>query len=132
MAIHASARATVATPAAIVGRMDPSKLPRGKVLCVVELLDCVKMTEANLAADPSLWGLTPAARKMEFAWGDWRPGRWGWLTRQIVTLAAPIPARGALSLWDWSAPADLEALVHEVRAHPRAFPVSYSNQGACA
>jgi hypothetical protein len=42
----------------------------------------------------------------ELAFGDFSPGRFAWLLKNVRVFENPIPARGALSLWDW----DHEAL----------------------
>jgi hypothetical protein len=36
----------------------------------------------------------------ELAFGDYRAGRFAWLLADIRALPEPIPARGALGLWD--------------------------------
>jgi hypothetical protein len=30
------------------------------------------------------------------------PGRFAWVLRDIVPISNPIPARGALGLWEWN------------------------------
>jgi hypothetical protein len=36
--------------------------------------------------------------------GNYEAGRWAWILRDIVPLAAPIPARGYQKLWTWKEP----------------------------
>lgn len=45
----------------------------------------------------------------ERAFGDYTPGRYGWILNRIRALRQPIPCRGALGLWD--VPADVEAQI---------------------
>jgi hypothetical protein len=52
---------------------DPEKLPRGVVLAVAEMYDCVKLP---------------------------RGGGFGWKLRSIRRIR-PIPATGKLGLWNW-------------------------------
>ena len=40
--------------------------------------------------------------EQERAFGDYTPGRYAWLLANIEPLPAPIPARGALGLWEWT------------------------------
>lgn len=47
----------------------------------------------------------------EKAFGNYEPGRFGWLLTNVRALPEPIPCRGALSLW--SVPEDVEARVRE-------------------
>jgi hypothetical protein len=39
--------------------------------------------------------------------GDYTPGRWAWILRDVQRLHRPIAARGMRKLWDWKAPATL-------------------------
>lgn len=44
----------------------------------------------------------------EKAFGDYAPGRFMWFLKNVRELKHPIPAKGALGLWEWSAPGALE------------------------
>lgn len=74
-------------------RVEP--LPRGAVLCYIDLTDCVPTESVvrGLSAD-------------ERCFGDYTPGRWAWLfdPASLRVLPDPIPARGELSLWEWEVP----------------------------
>ena len=37
----------------------------------------------------------------ELAFGNYTPGRYAWILEGVKPLADPIPAKGALSLWEW-------------------------------
>lgn len=39
--------------------------------------------------------------EQEQAFGNYEPGRWAWLLADIKALSEPVPAKGALSLWEW-------------------------------
>jgi hypothetical protein len=84
-------------------------LPLGCVLAKFNLVNVVKIEFYNRVA--SLVGsdyylinggytITP----QEFAFGDYTPGRYMWLMQDMTPLPEPIPARGALQLWEWKEP----------------------------
>jgi len=79
---------------------DPTKpiapqLPRGCVLAVARLENCVPIEEMGLPAEP------------ERSFGEYRPGRYAWVLHFITRLPDSLPARGALSLWEWHPPLPL-------------------------
>lgn len=59
-------------------------LPKGKIVCVVDLLDCVRITTEN----------APSADSDSFAFGDYTPGRFSWRTANPRRAIIPIPYRG--------------------------------------
>jgi hypothetical protein len=67
-------------------------LPFDKVLCVVELYDCVptEILTAKGRDDKSV----PRMNLLESPFGNFNPGRYGWLTRNLRTLPHPVPVRG--------------------------------------
>lgn len=78
-----------------------AELPLGKVLCTCELVDCVA-TETLAVIPPRnlMWQLTA----MEKYFGDYSPKRFGWILQNVQPLEKPVPATGALSLWEWRKP----------------------------
>ncbi len=66
-----------------------SAFPFGKVVAVVNLIDCIP-TEAAEAR-----GLT----QMERACGDYSPGRFAWLTSGLRRIENPIPWKGSQGFW---------------------------------
>lgn len=74
-------------------------LPLGAVVATCTLIDCIHITaednDANLAA------FRAHAAEHDRAFGDYTLGRYMWLLADVVALPEPIPARGALGLWDW-------------------------------
>lgn len=97
IAIHAAkgfpkwAREFAETERAL-GRV-PERLPLGAVIAVARIVD-VRPTE-ELAAEISA---------LERLYGDYAPGRFGWILEDVELLAEPIPAKGALGLWNWERP----------------------------
>lgn len=87
--------------------LDPIFLPYGAVLATAELVS-VRQIEPVHSITGWKWD-TPDGRTIDFPlnrpesdFGDYRDGRYAWLLYNVMRLPAPIPARGALGLWDWS------------------------------
>ena len=53
----------------------------------------------------------------EEAFGDYSAGRYAWILDHVQRLVEPIPAKGALGLWEWDSPEgfDLLGVPHELR-----------------
>lgn len=62
--------------------------PRGVVLGIVELLDCVRVEEMD------------APSETERTVGDFAPGRWAWLLAEARPLPQPVSVRGRLGLFE--------------------------------
>lgn len=77
-----------------VYRLD-TQLPRGAVIAVCRLIACVR-TEELLS---SVYATDMTEQEKFF--GNYDSGRWGWMLADIEKLPEPIPAKGALSLWEW-------------------------------
>jgi activating signal cointegrator 1 len=73
-------------------------LPLGAIVAVCELLN-VHPTDAN----PILFATRE--RPQELLFGNFSSGRYAWLLGNIRRLPEPIPAIGALNLWNWVPPA---------------------------
>jgi activating signal cointegrator 1 len=69
--------------------------PLGFVLATGRLVHCM-LTQQVPHLLPTLW--TP--REREF--GDYAPDRYAWILEDIKPFPEPIPAKGALGLWDWN------------------------------
>ncbi len=72
--------------------LDPARpiagqLPRGCIVAIARLDDCLPMTTIELPDEP------------ERSFGDYAPGRYAWYLSQVQRLPQPISARGALGLW---------------------------------
>lgn len=59
-------------------------LPRGAVVATCQLVDCL-----------------PTERVMPEEFGDYTPGRWAWVLRDVQPLAEPVVTRGYQGLWEW-------------------------------
>lgn len=63
-------------------------LPRGCIVCFVELIDCFLITTEN----------KPSGN--EYLFGDYTPGRYAWVTKNVAKLLEPIPFIGKQGLFD--------------------------------
>jgi len=61
-------------------------IPYGCALCVVELWKCIPTT------------VCPAC-ELEWQLGDYSPGRFAWMTRNLRALKEPVPILGRQGLW---------------------------------
>ena len=75
--------------------LDGIPLPIGVVVATVNLIDCV----------PTTVRLMEKLSNQERALGDFEIGRYAWQFAEIKPLPTPIPAKGALGLWEWNADA---------------------------
>ncbi len=95
LAIHAASGFPGYAKAAAEGfgfPLDDVVLPRGAIVGIVDLVDCVR-TESLARFD---W--------REMSMGDFSDGRWAWRCVPRDWFAKPIPAKGALGLWNWEPP----------------------------
>lgn len=79
----------------------------GCVLATCELVGCFPTERVRFAPlVESHWRILPGPSieisEMEREVGDYRPGRFVWLLRNVAQLPHPIPARGRQQLWDWN------------------------------
>lgn len=68
----------------------PLDLPLGCIVAVCRLVDCRKIRDK--ADEPPY---------PEVCFGDYTPGRYAWILEDVRPVNPPIPARGALGLWEW-------------------------------
>lgn len=82
----------------------------GAVLCTCTLVGCVptalvevKARHVLRAVDGDDRGWAPKhGWKLERLLGDYTPGRWAWLLRDVKPLRPHIVAKGHQKLWEWS------------------------------
>ncbi|HVT36971.1 MAG TPA: ASCH domain-containing protein [Nevskiaceae bacterium] len=77
---------------AAAGYTHPSQLPRGDVLAIANLIDCISTNR---------W--TPPVETLEYAFGDYSPQRFGWVMPRVRRVQ-PFKATGALSIWRLPSP----------------------------
>lgn len=78
----------------------PNDLPRGAVVAVARLAG-IQPTVLTLNEPHPL---APAPDSDEWAFGDYGPRRFMWFIEGVQALPEPIPAKGALGLWEWTPP----------------------------
>ncbi len=69
---------------------------RGHIVAVVDVLDCVAVGDAGTRRGSVFFGnpLVPPPDSTEFAFGDYTPGRFMWITGNVRRLATPVPFVG--------------------------------------
>lgn len=82
----------------LIERPDVRDLPRGCVVAIATL-ECFYPTSWPAAT----MLLADAEYPHERAFGGFGPGRYAWVLQDVRAIE-PIPARGALGLWDWQPP----------------------------
>lgn len=86
--------------------LGPNPLPLGAVVATCRLVSCIPtlaLQSNRLIEVPNVACCDPFyLDDHERAFGDYFPGRWAWLLADVEP-CDPIPAKGALSLWDWEA-----------------------------
>ncbi len=74
--------------------------PLGCVLATCRLVNCVP-TEVLDPGDTVFSVSLQKISDQEIQFGDFSPGRWGWVLEDVKQLLEPIPAKGTLGLWEW-------------------------------
>lgn len=89
--------------AAALGNQALDDLPRG---CIVATCQLVAVKFIPLGGDGWDW-IGPTGRQYDYtitnrerAFGDFTIGRYAWLLADVRPIDAPIPAKGALGLWE--------------------------------
>lgn len=112
IAIHA-AKKLDSDMAGTVDSIIGSTLPAGCIVCTARLDAAFRL--GNLAEGTAV----PAASVVERLtsrnmpecftvridrFGDYSPGRWAWLLRDVVALTPPVPAVGRQGFFEWTRP----------------------------
>jgi hypothetical protein len=75
------------------GETQALRLPLGMVVAVAVLAEVLPVGPGRL--------FPAQLSDRERAFGDYSDGRYAWVLRDIEPLPQPVPAKGALGLWDW-------------------------------
>lgn len=86
--------------------LQREELPTGAIIGLAMIEDCFRFTGADAY---HLAGGVFALTEPERAFGDFTPGRFGFLTSNVRRLAMPVPCRGALGFW--TVPPEVEVAV---------------------
>lgn len=71
--------------------------PKGSIIAKCELVDCLKIVDADFVSAKLENGYIVDGNENEF--GDYTPGRYAWILENVEVLKDPIPAKGKLGLW---------------------------------
>lgn len=107
--IHATARSRrdilsgtfVEEAAQVLGVADFAPLPRSAVLAIADLVDCVQIGVGSVGC-PACAAWAPhetRCAKREHLFGDYTPGRWAWVLRNVRPVRDPILCPGGQRLW---------------------------------
>lgn len=83
------------------------RFPLGCVVATCELVFCQQIPSKSVyyfipEGGIGYYELPPAEPELSF--GNYKPGRFAWILGNVKPLPEPIPAKGALGLWEWSQP----------------------------
>lgn len=70
--------------------LNPAEIPRGAIVAVADLADCILMDEQFIATQS----------EQEILVGDWQPGRFAWKLENVVRAIAPVSVKGKQGLWN--------------------------------
>lgn len=99
------------------GIRQPADLPRGVIIAVAHLHRVGKIVHRSDGAVVVTGHDLPTTGNA-LAFGNYAPGRYGWVFTNVRMLPEPIPARGLQMLWE--VPADVAAMIDEQLAVPHA------------
>ena len=97
------------------GYADALSLPLGAVIAVAELVEVMEFTRGTLR-DVRARAKSGEVPPHEADFGDFSPGRYGWVLKDVSALREPIPARGMLGLWE--VPEESQARINRQFRHP--------------
>lgn len=84
-------------------------LPLGSVVATCNLVECCAIKEDGLyRLDPDkiehpVW-FAPLPAEPELSFGDYTPGRFAWILKDVQKLPEPILVKGHQGLWNWEPP----------------------------
>jgi len=73
-------------------------LPTGCIVAVCDLDGYILIPSPSQRC--KMFGLKIPPDEPELSFGDYTPGRWAWILRNVRQLSEPVPAKGALGLWE--------------------------------
>ena len=74
------------------------RFPSGAIIATCRLVNCFKILDGTYRVG----GIHIPPGEPEQSFGDYTPGRYAWILDDVRRLPEPIPARGALGLWEWT------------------------------
>lgn len=83
-------------------------MPTGEIIAKTNLVDCLKIAEEYKILKFAALEFKASDQDYEFVsgdeyhFGDYTPGRYGWILNDTQTLENPIPAKGMQRLWNFN------------------------------
>jgi len=82
------------------------ELPLGVIIATCELVACLPIPpnpfKAGFPYRDTIRYVQLPPDEPELSFGDYTPNRWAWVLDNVQRLPAPVPARGALGVWEWN------------------------------
>lgn len=111
LAIHAAkgfpkwARETCDEPE-FAKELGPYIIHTGVIVATCRLVACIPTRDLQqnrvIQVDPACHCDDFVLDDRERQFGDYSPGRWAWLLADVNPFIQPVPAKGALGLWEWT------------------------------
>ena len=79
----------------LMSLINIENLNYGKIICSVELMDCIKMTDDFINNIQN-------NNKKDFICGVYSVGRYAWIFKNMKILENPILAKGHLGIWNYN------------------------------
>lgn len=89
------------------GVFDLKSLPSGCVVAVCNLFDIQKIVSESRRGRCATLENGGMIFNNEYLFGDYTPGRFAWILKDIKPLPEPIPAKGAQRIWNWEVPSGI-------------------------
>lgn len=83
------------------GALSEWDMPLGAIIAVTELIDCREIVENQVQRENWMRPAMLPPDEPERSFGNHATGRFGWLLSHVRALPEPIPAKGALGLWNY-------------------------------
>lgn len=77
--------------------------PLGSVLATCELVACWPIEVFDITGEYSDGKVFVEMRELEREFGNYGPGRYAWILKNVREFPAPIPAKGNRRIWNWEA-----------------------------
>lgn len=84
--------------------ITPLELPLGKIIATCNLTECYEIlpdTHNYAFYGTSQMGIALHKNSSEYAFGDYTPGRYAWILKDIEMLSEPILAKGQQGFWNF-------------------------------
>ena len=78
----------------LMSLVDEKKLHFGEIICVCELVDCIKMTEEFIQD-------IKTHHQKEYMTGIYEIGRYAWILKNVEKIKNPSKVKGHLGLWNY-------------------------------